>query len=47
MIPEFDVTEYCNAAVDACYEYCIEEFKKACERAGITWASAWEKILYD
>ena len=44
---EFDITEYCNAAVDAAYEYCIEEFKKACKTAGITWQKKWEDILYE
>ena len=44
---DVDVTTYCNAAVDACYEYCIAEFKKACERENITWKSEWEDILYD
>lgn len=42
----FDITEYCNAAVDTAYEYCIEEFKKACKESGITWQSKWEDILY-
>ena len=41
-----DVTVYCNAAVDACYEYTIDEFKKACTKAGITWKKKWEDILY-
>ena len=44
---EFDITEYCNAAVDAAYEYCREEFKKACTTAGITWQKNWEDILYE
>ena len=44
---DFDVTEYCNAIVDGCKEYCIQKFKKACEREGIMWQSEWEKILYE
>jgi len=44
---EFDITEYCNAAVDASYSYCIKEFKKACKKAGITWRKSWESILYE
>lgn len=44
---EFDVTEYCNAAVDAGIDYCIQEFKKACNMAGITWQKKWENILND
>ena len=43
---DFNVTEYCNAAVAACYDYCIEEFKKACQAQGITWQTEWEDILY-
>ena len=44
---DFDITEYCNAAVDAAKEYCIQEFKKACKKAGITWKKSWENILYE
>lgn len=42
---EFNVTEYCNAAVDAIRAYCIQEFKKACEANGIAWQKEWEKLL--
>lgn len=44
---EIDVTTYCNAAVDEAFEYCIEEFKKACKRAGIEWRKKWEDVLYE
>lgn len=44
---QFDVTEYCNAAVDASYEYTLQEFKEACKKAGIDWVNSWENILYD
>lgn len=43
---EVDVTAYCNAAVDAAYEYCVEAFKEACKKAGIEWNKSWEEILY-
>lgn len=43
---KFDVSAYCNAAVDASYEYCIQEFKRACKIAGIEWKKSWEDILY-
>ena len=43
---QFDITTYCYAAIDEAYEYCIKEFKKACEEAGIDWKKEWEKILY-
>lgn len=42
----FNITEYCNAAIDEAYDYCIEEFKKACEMAGIAWQDEWEDILH-
>lgn len=42
----FDITEYCNAGIDEAYEYCIQEFKKACEESGIEWEESWEDILY-
>lgn len=41
-----DVTPYCNAAIDAVLEYCIQEFKKACDREGITWDESWEDVLH-
>ena len=44
---DFNITEYCNAAIDEAYEYCIEEFKKACKTAGIDWQEEWEKILHE
>lgn len=44
---DFDITEYCNAAVDASYLYCIQEFKKACDEAGIDWQKSWEDILFN
>lgn len=43
---EFDITEFCNAAVDTSFEYCIKEFKKACKEADISWNKKWEDILY-
>lgn len=42
---DFDITEYCGAAIDAAYDYCIQEFKKACKKNGITWNKEWEDIL--
>ena len=42
---DFDITEYCNAAIDEAYEYCVQEFKKACKREGIQWDKSWEDIL--
>ena len=44
---DFDITEYCNAAIDSAYEYCIQEFKKACNKAGIGWNQEWEKFFDD
>ena len=44
---KIDVTQYCNAAVDAAFVYCIQVFKKACETAGIEWQEEWENILYE
>ena len=44
--PDFDITDYCNAAVDVAYEYCIKEFKKACKSVEIEWNKKWEDILY-
>ena len=42
---DFDITEYCGAAIDEAYDYCIQEFKKACKNAGIEWKKSWENIL--
>ena len=42
----FDISPYCDAAIDTAYEYCIEEFKKACAKSGIPWDKSWEDILY-
>ena len=44
---KFDATPYCKAAIDSAYEYCIQEFKKACEKSDIPWDESWEAILYD
>ena len=42
---KFDISMYCGAAIDEAYEYCIQEFKKSCEKSGIPWQEKWEDIL--
>ena len=44
---DFDITDYCNAAIDEAFDYCIQEYKKACKREGIDWKKKWEEILDD
>lgn len=43
----FNVAEYCEAEIDAAFDYCIQEFKKACEIESIPWREEWESILYE